>query len=57
VGQDAAHDPRIVDRCEDPHAPTTARTSEDVDSKDAMEQVGPTPARRARGHGRGLWGQ
>jgi hypothetical protein len=57
VGKDAPHDQGIVDRCEDPHAPTTARTGEDVDGEDAVEQIGLTPARRARGHGRGLWGQ
>jgi len=37
VRKDAPHDQGIVDRCEDPHAPTTARTGEDVDGEDAVE--------------------
>jgi hypothetical protein len=54
VDQDTPHDPGIVDRRQDPHAPTTPRTGEDVDGKDALEQVGPAPARRAREYRRGL---
>src|SRR5262249_16649221 len=52
VGQDTPHDSGIVDRRDHAHAAPAVRTGEYIDGKDALEQIGPAPARRARGGGR-----
>src|SRR5262249_62008987 len=49
VGQDTPHDSGIVDRRDHAHAAPAVRTGEYIDGKDALEQIGPAPARRARG--------
>ena len=53
VRQDAPHDPGIVDGRDDSHPTSAVRTGENVHGKDALEQVGPAPARRAQ-HWRGV---
>ena len=52
VPEDAPDDAGIVDRRDHAHAASAVRTGEYVHRKNAMEQVGPPPARWAQGYRR-----